>query len=136
MINNSFQVFGSEELGRIFLPTGLRYEDTKAFNISPLHGRAIALKTPNGWISIKGAGWTYGGPQIYISKKDEQLVFGLYDSLSAERELAISRKIEKFSDEFPKVLYYKKICDNPLLPDSFRFLSDITFSNGTQVKAK
>jgi hypothetical protein len=126
-------VFASEELGRIFLPAGLRYEDAEALYISPLHGRAVALKIPNGWISVKGGGWTYGGPQIYISQKDEELIFGLYALSAAKRELAISREIEKFSNDFPKILYYKEICSSPLLPDRYRFLSDITFANGTLV---
>ena len=127
-----FNIFNNTEVGRLCLPVGVSYENTKAYVISPLHGRSVALKTPIGWISIKGGGWNYGGPQVYISQKDEELIFGLYNLTSAERELAVSREIEKFSDDFPKVLYYKKIADVPL-PPQLSFLHDVTFANGAKV---
>ena len=127
-----FNIFNNTELGRFFLPDGVSYDKTKAYVISPIHGRSVALKTPRGWISVKGGGWNYGGPQVYISKKDEELIFGLYNLASAERELAVSREIEKVSDDFPKVLYYKKIADIPL-PPQLNFLHDVTFANGAKV---
>ena len=133
MKKETFKVFGSESLGRMFLPDGFLYENTGALVISPVHGRAVAIQRgEHDWLSVKGGGWTYGGPQVYHSKKDEELIFGLYPRSSAERESAVSREIEKFSDEFPQVLYYKRICDAPI-PERFRFLSDVTFKNGALV---
>lgn len=126
----NFKVFNDETLGRIFIPDGLSYEKFKAVNISPLHGRAVAIKKADyQWITIKGGGWNYGGPQIYISKKDEELVFGLYSKTSAMRELAVSQKIEKFTNEFPKVLYYKSLCDITV-PEKYAFLKTAKFKNG------
>jgi len=134
MKEKKFKVLGSEELGRIFLPEGLDYETTKAIMVSPFHGRAVAIKKEeNKWISVKGGGWNYGGPQIYLSKKDEELAFGLYPENSAEREFAVSQEIEKISDEFPKVLYYKKIY-NINLPKEYEFISRVKFKNGESVK--
>ncbi len=133
MKEETFKVFGSEILGRMFLPDGFSYEKTKALLVSPVHGRAVAIRRGEyDWLSVKGGGWTYGGPQVYHSKKDEELIFGLYPRCSAERESAVSREIEKFSDEFPHVLYYKRICDNAI-PEKYAFLSDVTFKNGSLV---
>lgn len=126
----TFKVFGDETVGRIFMPDGFSYESVRTICISPQHGRAVALKVDDyNWITVKGGGWNYGGPQVYASKKDEELIFGLYPSSSAQRELAVSREIEKFSDSFPKVLYYKKLADYPL-PAQFSDLAGAKFSDG------
>ena len=128
-----FKVFGSQNAGRILLPDGLCYDKVSATHISPWHGRAVAIKTDDfDWISVKGGGWNYGGPQVYISNKDEELIFGLYPLLSAQRELEVSREIEKFSNDFPKVLYYKRLSDYEL-PKKFKILTEVTFRNGVPV---
>ncbi|MBD5086389.1 MAG: hypothetical protein HDT32_03410 [Clostridiales bacterium] len=129
----TFQVFNDEAVGRIFLPDGFSYENTFSLHISPFHGRAIAVRRGDfDWISVKGGGWNYGGPHVYLSQKDEELIFGLYPSMSAERELAVSRAIEDFSDDFPKVLYYKRLSDYDL-PRKYCCLTDVKFKNGTAV---
>ncbi|MDY6367574.1 MAG: hypothetical protein SPL13_03545 [Clostridia bacterium] len=134
MKKEEFKIFNDEFLGRLFLPEGLLYENVKATIISPFHGRAVALRLGDyDWISVKGGGWNYGGPQVYISNKDEELIFGLYPLISAERELAVGRLIERFSDEFPKVLYYKNLCDFTL-PDKYRDIQTAKFRNGEYVK--
>ena len=128
-----FYVLGDKTVGQMFLPDGFSYSAASTVNISPLHGRAVAMKKSDfKWISIKGGGWNYGGPQVYVSRKDDELVFGLYPAKSAERELAVSRAIEKISDDFPKVLYYRKFADYQL-PSKYDFLSGIKFSNGNPV---
>ena len=133
MREDRFKVFNDEALGRIFVPDGIPYEEAKAIYISPFHGRAVAIKADEyKWINVKGGGWNYNGPQIYISVKDEELIFGLYPLSSAIRELEVSRKIEKISDRFPKVLYYKKISDAQL-PQKYSFLKGIKFSSGAAV---
>ena len=130
----TFKVFEDEAIGRIFMPDGFSYVEKNAVHISPFHGRAIAIKKADyEWISVKGGGWNYGGPQVYISKKDEELVFGLYGAVSAERELQVSKAIEKISDDFPKVLYYKKF-SNYDLPPKYNFLSDVKYKNGEFVE--
>ncbi len=133
MIAETFKVFKDEAVGRIFLPDGFSYEKTLSINISPLHGRAVAVKKGDfDWISVKGGGWNYGGPQVYLSQKDEELIFGLYSSISAKREVAVSRAIERVSDAFPKVLYYKRFSDYTL-PERYRQLAGVKFKNGTAV---
>ncbi|MCH5162261.1 MAG: hypothetical protein J1G38_02085 [Clostridiales bacterium] len=133
MKRDKFKVFDSEELGRIFLPDGLSYDKSRAVHVSPLHGRAVAVAVADyQWISVKGGGWNYGGPQVYISNKDEELILGLYPSDSAARELAVSREIEKFTDRLPKVLYYKKLCD-AALPEKYARISEAKFKNGVLV---
>lgn len=133
MREDIFKVFGDERLGRIFVPDGSSYEGLVSLHVSPIHGRAVAVKIGDfDWLSVKGGGWNYGGPQIYISAKDEELIFGLYPRSSALRELAVSQEINKISDEFPKVLYYKRIADVQL-PLEYSFLNKLTFSNGSAV---
>jgi len=134
MKEEKFKIFNDEELGRRLVPDGTSYEDIKALLISPFHGRAVAVKIDEyKWVSVKGGGWNYGGPEIYISMKDEELVFGLYSLSSALRELEVSHAIEKISDRFPKVLYYKKLSDMKL-PEKYNFLKDVKFSNGAAVE--
>ena len=133
MREDKFKVFNDEILGQIFVPNGILYEKAKATYISPFHGRAVAIKADHyKWINVKGGGWNYNGPQIYVSVKDEELIFGLYPLSSAVREFEVSRSIEKVSDRFPKVLYYKRISDFAL-PPKYDFLKNIKFSNGTKV---
>ncbi len=128
-----FKVFGSEDIGRIFAPDGFSCDEKNALHVSPFHGRAVAIKrTAYEWISVKGGGWNYGGPQIYLSHKDEELVFGLYGLASAERELQVSKKLEEISDEFPKVLYYKRFADY-LLPKEYDCLKKLQYKNGELV---
>ena len=82
---------------------------------------------------MKGGGWNYGGPQVYLSRKDEELVFGLYPLLSAKRELAVSQALEKISDTFPKVMYYKKLSEYKM-PPKYMFLTEAKFQNGASVE--
>lgn len=129
-----FQVFKSEAVGRIFVPDGFSYEEVTAVQISPLHGRSVALRVScYDWINVKGGGWNYGGPQVYLSRKDEELVFGLYPLLSAKRELAVSQALEKISDTFPKVMYYKKLSEYKM-PPKYMFLTEAKFQNGASVE--
>ncbi len=131
----TFKVFKNETLGRIFMPDCFRfYEEIKEIFISPIHGRAVSLKVSDyEWISVKGGGWNYGGPQVYISNKDEELIFGLYPFVSAQRELAVSKELEKVSSEFPKVLCYKKISDYNL-PNKYQWVKSVKFRNGNLVE--
>lgn len=126
-------LFNSEFIGRMFSPDDVLYEDCEALLPSIIHGRSIAVKKDSRqWILIKGGGWNYGGPLIYRSKKDDELIFGLNPTDAGKRELEISKAIEKISDEFPKVLYYKRFADCEL-PEEFNFLNTIRFSNGRAV---
>ncbi|MDR3058718.1 MAG: hypothetical protein LBU84_11335 [Prevotella sp.] len=127
------ELFNSQALGELFFPEGLDYAQNKATCISLKHGRSIAIqKDAFEWILIKGGGWTWGGPLVYRSVKDEQLVFGLYSTQDAIREIAVSRKLEEISDNFPKVLYYKSFKDY-MLPDEFDFLHNTVYSDNTPV---
>ena len=133
MKKEDFKIFNSVALGRMFMPNGLEYEKVGMEHISPLHGRAVAIKIGEyQWLNVKGVGWNYGGPQVYISKKDEELIFGVYPLDSAKREVAISKEIEKFSDDFPKVLYYRNIGDFQL-PEKYFPLKEVKFRNGQPV---
>ena len=61
------------------------------FVVSPLHGRSAAMWLKDGaFVSIKGCGWTWGGPRIRVSPKDPELVFGLLAQSDADREIAVS----------------------------------------------
>lgn len=64
---------------------------SEPFVVSPLHGRSATMLLKNGdFVSIKGVGWTWGGPRIRVSPKDPELVFGLLGQDDAVREIAVS----------------------------------------------
>lgn len=63
--------------------------------ISRIHGRsAVILKDGTGFISLKGIGWTSGGPRIMVSPKDPELIFGLLPAADAIREVAVSEWLQ------------------------------------------
>ena len=96
MKKEAFKVFNDEALGRIFMPDGLSYEEYPAECISPFHGRAVALKiAEHQWISVKGGGWNYGGPHIYSSKKDAELIFGQSENRRGLRLLSSCAVLQK-----------------------------------------
>lgn len=129
----ALSVLGSAAIGRLFSPDGVLYEDGMTLIPSVIHGRSVAVKIRDyQWILVKGGGWNYGGPLVYRSKKDDELVFGLCPTGAGRRELAVSKAIEKISDEFPKVLYYKRFADYTL-PAEYDFLKTIRYSNGKLV---
>ena len=126
-------LFNSAVIGRMFSPDDILYENCTVLIPSIIHGRSIAVKKDEyNWILIKGGGWNYNGPLIYRSKKDDELVFGLNPTIAGKRELAVSKAIKKISDEFPKVLYYKRFADYKLPPE-FDFLKTVRYSNGKLV---
>lgn len=130
---NQLLIFGSEAIGRMFSPDGVSYDDCEVLLPSIIHGRSVAVKADEyRWILIKGGGWNYGGPLVYRSKKDDELIFGLNPTDAGQRELAVSKSIENISDKFPKVLYYKRFADYTL-PHEYDFLKTIRYSNGRLV---
>ena len=127
-------ILDSIELSKQFMPDGLDYDEHMATCISAKHGRSIAVKKDNyNWILIKGGGWNYNGPALYRSSKDAELFFGLFDEKSAIRELKVRKALKNLSNEFPKVLYYKKFEDYNL-PKDYEFLKTVKYTNGEFVK--
>ncbi len=131
---SKFKVFGSTAIGKLFLPDGFVFENTKCLIPTIMHGRSVSIRISDyDWIMVKGGGWNYGGPTIYNSPKEPELIFGLYSLWAAKRELIISNKIKEFSNNFPEVLYYKEI-NAQMLPKKFAFLSNLKFNSGNYVK--
>lgn len=127
-------ILDSPDLSKHFMPKGLDYDKHLATHISSKHGRSLAVKEDDfSWILIKGGGWNYGGPTLYRSTKDLELFFGLFAEKDAIRELEVSRALEQISDEYPKVLYYKKFEDYPL-PKEYEFLKTVKHTNGELIK--
>ncbi len=55
------------------------------------HGRSLSVRLRDGaWLSVKGCGWTWGPPWVWLSPKDTELCFGLLDRRSAAREVGVS----------------------------------------------
>ena len=126
-------IFGSEAIGQIFMPDGLSFLNNNVIIPSVIHGRSVAVKVLDyEWILVKGGGWNYNGPFVYVSAKDQELVFGLNPYKAGLREYEVSKKIEEISDNFPKILYLKKFSDYSL-PKEFDFLKTIKFSDGELV---
>lgn len=83
-----------EEIGGWFIGANLDENTSfpdKLIALTPLHGRVAGyLHDTEGWVLIKGVGWTFGGPRVLVSPKDSELCFGLYDKAAAMRELGVS----------------------------------------------
>lgn len=127
------KILENEILGRMFMPDGLDYEKNLSVHISAKHGRSVAVKEDDfSWFLIKGGGWNYNGPVLYRSQKDSELFFGLFDEKDAIREMQVSQALEKISDNFPKVIYYKKFEDYDL-PKEYDFLKTVKHTNGNFV---
>lgn len=59
---------------------------------SPLHGRSVAAYSVeiDDWIHFKGGGCTWGRKRFLNSRKDNELILGLYDLKCARREAEVS----------------------------------------------
>lgn len=131
---SKFKVFGSTAIGKLFLPDGFVFENAKCLIPTIMHGRSVSIRISDyDWIMVKGGGWNYGGPTIYNSPKEPELIFGIYSLWAAKRELVISNKIKEFSDDFPEVLYYKKI-NAQMLPKKYAFINNLKFNSNNYVR--
>jgi len=73
-------------------PNHLLEKRQTPYSVSFLHGRsAVVLFADECFVTIKGVGWTWGGPRVLSSPKDVALTFGLFSLKDAERELRVSR---------------------------------------------
>jgi hypothetical protein len=62
--------------------------------VSFMHRRSLAVQEIGGtWLAFKGVGWVHGPPWVALSKKDDELCFGLLDSRSGQREVAVSKQL-------------------------------------------
>jgi len=80
-----------EDVGGIFckhLKEQKKHE--KCYNLSPVHGRSCLLNSSHGYVHIKGVGWAFGPPYVFSAEKEPDLIYGLFDSQYASREIAIS----------------------------------------------
>ncbi len=123
-------ILDSVDLSKTFMPEGLDYNKHLATCVSTRHGRSFAVKENDfSWILVKGGGWNYNGPILYRSPKDAEWFWGVFDERDAIRELEVSKALEKISDEFPKVLYYKRFEDFEI-PQEYNFIKTIKHTNG------
>ena len=130
---SKLNILNNIELSKLFMPKGLDYEKHLATCVSTRHGRSFAIKdTDYNWILVKGGGWNYNGPVLYRSPKDAEWFWGVFDEKYAVRESAVSKSLEKISDDFPKVLYYKRFEDYEL-PKEYEFIKTIKHTDGTLV---
>ena len=137
-----FFVLDSENIGQVILSdifkelkinTNIK-QNTFCILPSINHGRSVAIFVDKyKWILIKGAGWNYGGPLVYKCKKDSELIFGLCGKKDALREIAVSKKISEFSDEFPIVFDYKLLRDY-LKSDEYSFLDNLRYADGNLIE--
>lgn len=107
----TFKVLGNEVLGAEFLPS-IACGNNQVCLISVRHGRAVSMEISElNWINIKGVGWTFGGPHIYRSRKDQNMMFGLMDERDAVREKQVSDYLQTINPHAPKILGYKSFRD-------------------------
>jgi hypothetical protein len=111
----------------------VRHWHSRAFAISPWHGRSRSAHTPDhGWLSFKGGGWTWGNQPILVSRKDRQLVFGLYGQADAERELAVSDILLAQGARATRVLGWVPVELSGIFSDSG--VAAVRYSDGTPVQ--
>jgi len=96
------------------------------FSLTPTHGRVAVFPDSDGWVLIKGCGWTFGGPSHLVSPKDPALYFGLCDEVAASREYEVSLWLQNKGVHITPVLGYAKIND-PEIKDSL-------FKNNSRVE--
>jgi len=129
-----FKVFGDEVLGAEFLPA-IAAGNNRACLISCRHGRAVTMKISDlEWINVKGIGWTFGGPYIYRSAKDERMMFGLMDKADAQRELQVSEFLQTINPYAPKILSYKLLSDIENAKSRYGEIINIKHTNGKAVE--
>ena len=85
------------------------------------------------WCSVKGGGWNYGGPLVYMSRKDDQLAFGLLPESASRREVEVSRKTREFTAENGDAFLSLSLLDLDL-PGELRFLKDLRYADGSLVR--
>lgn len=91
-------------LGGWFVANGSGSAEPGPLLVSPKHGRSLAIPDHDAWVSIKGIGWTLGGPRVLCSPKDTEMVFGLFGRRDAEREIRVSRRFAALGLDMPRVL--------------------------------
>lgn len=64
-------------------------------SISPLHGRACVKYYEGNYFSLKGTGWTFGGPRFFMSPTHEELFYGLLPEDYAKKELLVSNALSE-----------------------------------------
>ena len=130
----AFKVFGDVELGKEFLPP-VAAENNQVCLISPRHGRAVTMKISDlSWINIKGIGWTFDGPYVYRSRKDDLMMYGLMDEDDAERETTVSKYLQSINPDAPKILGYKSFSSLENPETRFGNLISLKHTNGKDVK--
>jgi hypothetical protein len=104
-------------------------------SLTPLHGRsAVHVDEQGQFTTIKGLGWTHGGPPILLSPKDAELCFGLFNETDAVRELQVSRWLEQHGFRAVKVTGYASL-DIATLPMPEQLQGEgFLYANGAEIK--
>lgn len=98
---NLYKIFGNKDLinriGAVFVSSKDSSSDLgrEFISISPLHGRACTTIYEGKTITLKGVGWTFGGPKYFLSPTLEELYYGLLPEIYAKKEMKISKALEK-----------------------------------------
>lgn len=112
----------------------LRAWSKRARPLSPLHGRTRTARTQeHGWVSIKGGGWTWGEVPVLVSRKDAQLVFGLYGAADADRETRVSGWLSDRGLHATRVLGWAPLTTLPG-PTGTIDVSGVRYSDGTALQ--
>lgn len=130
----SFAILGDRDLGKKVLSEV--FPGTEPFCLVPslLHGRSVAVPLKEGgWCSVKGGGWNYGGPLVYLSRKDDQLAFGLLPESASRREVEVSKKIREFTDKNGDAFLSLCLIDLEL-PEELSFLKGLRYADGCLVR--
>ncbi len=105
------------------------------FVLSPLHGRSVVIARPEGtFISLKGVGWTWGGPRVFASPKDRELTFGLLARRDADREVMVSAWLADRGLPGARVLGAARFAVVPAVGRPDDVLSDARWPDGSCIE--
>lgn len=117
------RIGGAFVLGKFELYDCVRSD---VFSISPVHGRsAVHVDRDYNFTSIKGSGWSFGGPLVLQSPKDPELYFGLYGQKVGIREVDVSNRLRSAGIRCGRSSALTLIAD-----ESYR---ELCFLNGSRV---
>lgn len=108
--------------------------DSEPFVVSPLHGRsACTWNREDGYVSIKGVGWTWGKPRVLRSRKDSQLAYGLLPYADAYREFVVGTQLGKLDACFATVLGFGRLRTIPCGEVGLS-IADLLWKDGLEIK--
>lgn len=116
-----------------YLADMIRTWHPRSSSPTPFHGRSRVIYIPGvGWMSFKGGGWTWGEKPWLVSRKEPQMIFGIFGRAEADRELAVSRWLHDRSEDATDVLGWVSAAEVGVFSPQMN-LDGLRFGDGSAV---